>query len=308
MTTAIRRVLVGIDGSEQALAAVRAAAAEAARRKVPLHVVHAFIWPSLHVNVGPVAPDLPATGLRHQAEDLLAEAAAEARKTAPRVPVGTHLIDGAATQVLLEESGPATLLVLGDRGLGGFSGLLIGSIAVHAAARARCPVLVIRGAEPAAGPVVVGIDGTERSDLALGFAFEESAQRGAELIALHVQDDSPGRSDDPITDGQALIDALAGWQQTYPDVVVKPEVVRGHPRHELRERSRQAQLMVLGTQGRDTFKGLVLGSVSQTLLYHSACPVAVVRATLPTRGMPRAQAHTSPEEVTGLDSAPVRQP
>lgn len=285
MTTAIARVLVGIDGSEQALAAVRAAAAEAARRQVPLHVVHAFIWPSLHVNVGPVAPDLPATGLRHQAEGLLVEAAAEARKTAPQVPVETHLIDGAATQVLLEESDPATLLVLGDRGLGGLSGLIIGSVAVHAVARARCPVLVIRGAEPTAGPVVVGIDGTEQSDLAIDLAFEESAQRAAELIALHVRDGSPGRSDDSITDGQTLIDALAGWQQTYPDVVVKPEVVRGHPRHELMERSKGAQLMVLGAHGRDTFKGLLTGSVSQALLYHSACPVAVVRATLPTRGV-----------------------
>jgi nucleotide-binding universal stress UspA family protein len=290
MTTAIARVLVGIDGSEQALAAVRAAAAEAARRKVPLHIVHAFIWSSLHVYVGPVAPDLPATGLRHQAEDLLAEAAAEARKSAPQVLVGTHLIDGAATQVLLDESDPATLLVLGDRGLGGFSGLIIGSVAVHAAARARCPVLVIRGAEPTAGPVVVGIDGTEQSDLALGFAFEESAQRSVELIALHVRDGSPGRSDDSSTDGRMLVDALAGWQPTYPDVVVKPEVVRGHPRHELIERSRQAQLMVLGAHGHDTFKGLLLGSVSQTLLHHSACPVAVVRATLPTNGVPRARA------------------
>jgi nucleotide-binding universal stress UspA family protein len=178
------------------------------------------------------------------------------------------------------------LLVLGDRGLGGFSGLIVGSVAVHAAARARCPVLVIRGAEPTAGPVVAGIDGTERSDLALGFAFEESAQRAAELIALHVRDGTPGRSDDSDADGQRLTDALAGWQRKYPDVMVKPEMVRGDPRHELRKRSREAQLMVLGTHGRDTFKGLLLGSVSQTLLYHSGCPVAVVRATLPTRGVP----------------------
>jgi nucleotide-binding universal stress UspA family protein len=282
MTTAIARVLVGIDGSEQALAAVRAAVGEATRRKVPLHIVHAFIWSSLHVNVGPVAPDLPATGLRHQAEDLLVEAAAEARKTAPQIPVSTHLIDGAATPALLEESDPATLLVLGDRGLGGFSGLIIGSVAVHAAAHARCPILVVRGAEPAAGPVVVGVDGSEQSRLAIGFAFEESAQRGAELIGLHVWEGSPGRSRDLVAQGagQTLTKALSGWQQKYPAVVVKPELVRGDPRHELVERSRNAQLMVLGASGRDTFKGLLLGSVSQNLLYHSHCPIAVIRATL----------------------------
>jgi hypothetical protein len=60
--------------------------------------------------------------------------------------------------------------------------------------------------------------------------------------------------------------------------VVRPQLVHGHPRHALVERSRTAQLVVLGTHGRDTFRGLVLGSVSQTLLHHSACPVAVVRA------------------------------
>jgi nucleotide-binding universal stress UspA family protein len=282
MTTAIARVLVGIDGSEQALAAVRAAAADAARRDVPLHIIHAFIWSSLHVNVGSVAPDLPGTGLRHQAEDLLAEAAAEAAKTAPQIRVSAHLIDGAATPVLLEESDPATLLVLGDRGLGGFSGLIIGSVAVHAAAHARSAILVVRGAEPTAGPVVVGVDGSEQSRLAIGFAFEESAQRGAELIALHV-------SKDLVVEGagQTLARALSGWQEKYPAVVVKPELVRGDPRHELVERSKNAQLMVLGACGRDTFKGLLLGSVSQNLLYHSACPVAVVRATLsstPTDG------------------------
>ena len=275
MTTAIARVLVGIDGSEQALAAVRAAAADAARRDVRLHIIHAFIWSSLHVNVGPVAPDLPGTGLRHQAEDLLAEAAVEAAKTAPQISVSTHLIDGAATPVLLEESDPATLLVLGDRGLGGFSGLIIGSVAVHAAAHARSPILVVRGAEPAAGPVVVGVDGSEQSRLAIGFAFEESAQRGAELIALHVSKDLDAQGA-----GQTLTKALSGWHQKYPAVVVKPELVRGDPRHELVERSKSAQLMVLGASGRDTFKGLLLGSVSQNLLYHSNCPIAVIRATL----------------------------
>ena len=282
MKTAITRVLVGIDGSEQALSAVRAATREAAGRQVPLHIVHAFIWPSLHVKVGPVA-GLPGTGLRHHGEDLLIEAAAEAGRTAPQVPVSTALIDGAATPVLLERSDPSTLLVLGDRGLGGLSGLLIGSVAVHAAAHALGPVLVIRGAAPATGPVVVGVDGSEESWRAVGFAFEECAQRETDLIPLHVWNGSPNQVDEPseLDEGRTIREALAGWQQKYPGVVVRPEWVHGHPRHELVERSKKAQLMVLGARGRDAFKGLLFGSVSQTLLYHSACPVAVVRATLP---------------------------
>jgi nucleotide-binding universal stress UspA family protein len=273
VTATQARVIVGVDGSEQALVAVRTAAREAVHRKQPLHIVHAFIWPSLHVNVGPVAPDLPETGLRHHAEKLLEEAAAEARAVAPQVPVTTLVIDGAATPVLLEESRGATLLVLGDRGLGGLSGLIIGSVAVHAAAHARCPVLVVRGPEPAAGPVVVGVDGSEISRLAVGFAFQEADYRKAELVPVLATEFVE-------QEARTLSESLAGWRTQYPDVVVRPELVYGHPRHVLVERSKVAQLMVLGASGRDTFTGLVLGSVSQALLYHSACPVAVVRATL----------------------------
>lgn len=284
-TTTTARVIVGIDGSEQALAAVRAAATEADHRHAPLHIVHAFIWPSLHVNVGPVAGDLPETGLRHHAEGLLKEATAEAAKVAPQVPVSTALIDGAATPVLLEESYGATLLVLGDRGLGGVSGLIVGSVAVHAAAHAHCPVLVVRGAEPNGGPVVVGVDGSEASAFALEFAFEESAYRGADLVPVLGWNDSgwhaPGFPAGSLESAarRTLNESLAGWPERYPNVVVRPEPVRGHPRHLLVERSKTAQLVVLGARGRDTFKGLLLGSVSQALIHHSACSVAVVRKT-----------------------------
>jgi nucleotide-binding universal stress UspA family protein len=284
------RVIVGIDGSEQALAAVRAAAAEAHHRHEPLHIVHAFIWPSLHVNVGPVADDLPRTGLRHHAEDILAEAVAEAGKVAPQVPVTTALIDGSATPVLLEESHRASLLVLGDRGMGGISSVIIGSVAVHAAAHARCAVLVIRGAEPAIGPIVVGVDGSEAAGLAVGFAFEECAHRGAELVPVLVWNDStsgarewdaPGRLAAAIEQAarRTLSESLAGWRERYPDVVVRPALVHGHPRGALVEYSKTAQLMVLGSRGRDAFQGLLLGSVSQTLLHNSACPVAVIPST-----------------------------
>lgn len=286
MTTMQARVIVGVDGSEPALAAVRAAAREASYRNQPLHIVHAFIWPSLHIDVGPLADDLPATGLRHHAEDLLSEAAAEARSIAPQVPVTTTVIDGAATPVLLAESRRATLLVLGDRGMGGLSGLIIGSVAVHTAAHAHCPVLVVRGAEPATGPVVVGVDGSTTSGLAVGFAFQEAAHRGADLVPVLALGSRPWRppaNTAGLVDQEArrtLSESLAGWGTQYPDVVVRPEVVPGHPRHALVERSATAQLVVLGARGRDTFEGLVLGSLSQALLHHSACPVAVVRETL----------------------------
>lgn len=273
------RVVVGVDGSEQALAAVRAAAVAAGRRGVPLHVVHAFIWPYLHVNVGPVDRDMPETGLRHHAEDLLAEAVAEAGKAAPEVAVTTALIDGVAAPVLLAEALGAALLVLGDRGLGGVSGLIVGSVAVHAVAHADCPVLIVRGAEAAGGPVVVGADGSERT---MALAAEESTLRRTDLVAVLAWQDSESAA------RHRLGAYLAGWPERHPGVVLRPELVRGNPKHVLIERSRTAQLVVLGARGRDTFKGLVLGSVSQALVYHSACPVAVVR-TPPEAGREQAR-------------------
>ncbi|WP_127502715.1 universal stress protein [Actinoplanes solisilvae] len=285
------RVVVGIDGSEQALVAVRAGAVEAARRHLPLRIVHAFVWPLLHVKVGPVADDMPGTGLEHHAEELLGEAAAVAREVAPALEITTDLVDGAATPVIIEASRNATLLVLGDRGLGSISGLIVGSVAVHATAHAHCPVLIVRGAVTPSGPIVVGVDGSESSELAVAFAYEEAARRAAPLnavIAWHEADPAGAhewRSAEysaEIFENEArrvLSESLAGWREKFPEVEVNPEAVRGHPRQVLVERSKTAQLVVAGARGRDTFKGLLLGSVSQSLVYHAGCPVAVVRGT-----------------------------
>ena len=282
-------VVVGIDGSEQSLEAVRTAAAEAARRHLPLRIVHAFVWPLLHVRVGPVAGDMPGTGLEQHAQELLGEAASAAREVAPRLEITTDLVDGAATPVLLEASRTAALLVLGDRGLGSVSGLIVGSVAVHASAHAHCPVLVVRGTVTPSGPIVVGVDGSESSELAVGFAYEEAARRGAPLSAVmawHESDPAGAhqwRSADDAAElfeaeaRRVLSESLAGWREKFPEVDVRPEAVHGHPRQVLVERSHIAQLVVAGARGRDTFKGLLLGSVSQSLVYHSGCPVAVVR-------------------------------
>jgi nucleotide-binding universal stress UspA family protein len=292
-----RAVVAGVDGSECGLQAVRWAAAEASRRHLPLRLVAAHAWPS-----GGLVGD-PGLGVDYRAvlRDVvvghLAAAGAEALQAAPGLEVEQVEVTGYPEPVLQAESARAEMVVLGDRGLGGFTGLLIGSVAVAVTARASCPVVVVRGPEPdrtpQLEPVVVGVDGSPTSEAAVAFAFEEASLRHVPLVAVHVWRDllvDPTMA--PLLDWDAieaderevLAERLAGWSQKYPDVSVRRLVVRDRPAGALVEESGRAQLVVVGSRGRGGFQGLLLGSVSQALLHHAHCPVAVVR---PTSGDPR---------------------
>ncbi|MET8551519.1 universal stress protein [Micromonospora zamorensis] len=283
-------VVVGVDGSEPALRAVRLAATEAARRQRPLRVVHGFIWPLLHVPVSPAPDAPPGGGLRHQAEELIEAAVAEAEATVPGLSISGEIIDGEAAAVLVGESPTAALIVLGDRGLGGFSALVVGSVAVQVAAYADCPVLVTRGEQRPDEPVLVAVDGSAASRLAADFAAETAVSRGVPLVAMHAyrHPGSSGPGDmQPLVYDEAelhgeqermLAEWLTGLTEQYPTVRLTCRAVRGRPGAVLAEASRSAQLVVAGGQGRGEVSGLLLGSVSQSLLHHAHCPVAVVRA------------------------------
>lgn len=281
-------VVVGVDGSSASLAAVDLAGREAARRHRPLRIVHAFVWPYLNVPLGPSLSGPPEGGLRHEAEGIVTEATDRAAVAAPGVPVRGEIITGQAAAVLRTCSHGAALVVVGDRGLGGFTGLLLGSVAVHLSAHAACPVLVARGTGDPSLPVLLGVDGSPANDPAVGFAFEEAALRGVPLTALHAwaHPVSAGSGDmlpvvydvNEVEAGETrlLAEALAGWREKYPDVLVHHALEHGGSRRALIDASDGAQLIVVGTRGRGGFGGLVLGSVSQAVLHHAACPVAVV--------------------------------
>jgi nucleotide-binding universal stress UspA family protein len=283
-------VVVGVDGSESALRAVRLAAGEATRRHRPLRVVHGFIWPLLRVPGGAPAGGPPGGGLRHQAEEIIAAAVREAEAAAPGLRISGEIIDGEASAALLGEAPSATMIVLGDRGLGGFTALVVGSVAIQVASYADCPVLVARGADRAAGPVVVAVDGSALSRAAVEFAAEAAALRNARLHAVHAYTHpaSGGPGDmQPLVyeEGQlrgeedrVLAESLTGLGERWPEVPLTREVVHGRPVRVLTEASRTAQLMVVGGQGRGELSGLLLGSVSQGVLHHADCPVAVVRS------------------------------
>lgn len=282
-------VVVGVDGSAQSLAAVREATREASWRGLDLHIIHAFIWPLMHVDVGPSA-EAPQGGLRHDAERVLAQAADMAAATDATVAVTADLVTGAASGVLLHAARKASLLVLGDRGLGGFSGLLLGSAAVHVTSHIETPVLVVRGEQSRAGPVVLGVDGSPEAAGAVAAAFVEADQRRSELLAVRVWHEPqtgippvPEPYDAELLEVHDLIDqACAGCRKWHPNVRVSHEILAGPVARTLVELSERAQLMVVGARGRGGFAGLLLGSVSQQLLHHSACPVLVVRHARPS--------------------------
>lgn len=277
-----RPVVVGVDGSPASLLAAEHAARAAVLRSRPLHLVHGYLHPlGYGVPVNPYDLGLPAP--TEEAQKMLETTAADLAERCPGLTVEVRQVAGGPGATLVEESRRAELVVVGSRGLGGFAGLLLGSVGTQVAAHAHCPVLVVRPAEepiPVAGPVLVGVDGSEPAELAVGYAADEAARRGDGLVLLHVG--PPDRaSADEATETQAtelLATAEAAVRGSHPGLAVEARVLRA-PKAEqaLVEASGDAALVVVGSRGRGGFAGLLLGSVSQALVQHAHCPVLVAR-------------------------------
>ncbi|WP_067172083.1 universal stress protein [Microtetraspora niveoalba] len=277
-------IIVGVDGSGAGLEAAAWAAREAALRGSALRVAHAMPkWASEMPPHGPYAD--VARWMREGADSVLGEALDRIGEQEGDVAVETALLPGDARMALIKAAEEAELLVVGNHGLGGFRGLLLGSVALGVAGRTSCPVVVVRTL-PAEGRrrIVVGVDGAPTNADAVEFAFAEAALQDAELHAVHawrglvagggyeaaasVQEEDGLRA--------MLTEALAGPSRRHPDVKVTEHVVNGHPVEVMKEASAGAGLLVVGSRGRGELAGLVLGSVSNAVLQHADCPVAVV--------------------------------
>lgn len=136
-------ILVGVDGSEAAAAALEFAAEEAALRKARLRIVSAWQVPLLAYTSGfaPLDPET-ADPFEVHAQRIADSARAAAKTLQPSLKIEAVAIRGQAGEVLLQQAAHAELIVLGNRGLGGLKSLL-GSVSQHVVHQASCPVVVV---------------------------------------------------------------------------------------------------------------------------------------------------------------------
>ena len=267
-------VIVGVDGSDDSIAAAAYAAAVAEHHHTSLALVHGYLHPVGYGALGfnPYSVMLPDP--RVDAENMLAKAAAKVRADHPRLEVTYRQVALGGASALITESRTADAVVVGHRGVGGFAELLLGSTGSQVAAYASGPVIVVRP-RSVGGPVIVGVDGSPGCRHALEFGFTEAAARGLPLLAVHVHVEATAAD---AAAAEALLDAaVAPWLALYPGVAVRQQVRPASDAEQaLIEASGEASLMVVGSRGRGGFAGLILGSVSQALVHHAHCPIAVV--------------------------------
>ncbi|MFI0928009.1 universal stress protein [Streptomyces sp. NPDC021012] len=283
-------LVVGVDGSDASLTALDWGVDEAVRHGVSLRIVHASMWERYEGVVPTWATDRPSGQVL--AENIVGVAAERARRRAPALPITTDVLAEDASTGLLREGWEGSILVVGSRGRGEFADLLLGSVSLVVAARAHCPVVVVRGDRQALetrhGRVLLGVGEHDIDSPAVRFAFREAAVRDAELDVVRAwRRPAHGPADHLLMkraggayfaeESTELLDkALEAAASEHPQVRLRRSSVEGPAHTVLTERSAAADLMVVGARRRDRLVGLELGRVAHRALHHASCPVAVV--------------------------------
>ncbi|MDX3241363.1 universal stress protein [Streptomyces sp. ME18-1-4] len=287
-------LVLGVDGSDASLPAIDWAVDEAARHGLPLRLVHASRWGRYERAVPYTSLSRPSERVR--LENLVASAAERAERRQPEVKVTTDIVPEDAVEALLHEGDNAFALVTGARGNGELKSLLLGSVSLAVAARAHCPVIVVRGDKAGlAGSherILLGAGEPVTGAEAVRFAFREAEARCCTLDVVRAwrcpalaSADDPALANEPIRRHEerasALLDTLLrDAMADHPGVRVRRVTAEGPAHSVLVRRSAAADLVVVGARRRHGRLGLQLGRVSHTLLHHADCPVAVVPTTL----------------------------
>lgn len=274
---ATRPVIAGTDGSQESIRAVEWAAREAVLYHAPLRIVAVPVMPT-RMTPSPATPETVAGLIEHSMSRALAAAAQQAATLEPDLAIETQLLTGPPAEALVEIAPEASILVVGSRGAGGFSAMILGSVSRYVATHAAVPVVVAREETMAAHrEVVVGVHDPGQSEAALGFAFEEAGLRKGRLLVVHAWSRSvPGHTEDPAEENSRLESALGAWREKFPEVEVRWDVVHAHPGRVLAGASARADLVVLGRHAPDGLRAPGVGSVTHAVLSHAHGPVVSV--------------------------------
>ncbi len=306
----VRGIVVGYDASEGAQIALQWAAESALRQGLHLTLLHCLdvYWgPGLSA-VDPAGPfavaavEAEAVGAARaggEGRTILQEGMARATAVLGEGRVSGIHVYGTPAGQLVEASKGADYVVTGTRGRGRVLSGLLGSTSYAVTAHAHCPAIVVRTASeegqppPHPGPgcrIIVGVDGSPASERALAQAADIAGRTDAPLHVVAVADAEPvgpeaysdpsdkGRHDREVRSRaeDSLREAKAILGVTQPSLSIEYEVLSGSPGHTLADLGFDAGLIVVGSRGRGGFTGLLLGSVSHTVIHEALCPVMVV--------------------------------
>lgn len=290
-----RTIVVGVDGSAAAARALHWAALEAVRTAATLRITNVWSVPMTTWAGLVSAVYLDPADLEEGSGRIVdrARMAVHRDLDADAPPIETRTVQGGAAHQLLEAAQDASLLVLGSRGRGGFTDLVLGSVAATCAHHSPVPLAVVGvdAPDPGSGDVVVGLDDSLGARTALRWAVGEAGRLGATVRAVHGWDlpvaapagaptfgplDDPDFSDPTRAALEQIVAEETADQTDLPPitVVAVPQSVPEVLIHE----AKSAALLVVGSRGRGGFLGLLLGSVSQQCMHHSPCPVVIVPA------------------------------
>jgi nucleotide-binding universal stress UspA family protein len=283
-------IVVAVDGSPSANAAIQWAAHDAQLRDESLTIVHALppvtaTWPTT-----PVLTEV-TEWQQGVGQQILDEAVVVAKGAAHgALHISARLLSTAIVPGLVEISGEALMIAVGNRGRGRIARTLLGSVSTGLVHHSKCPVAIIREENrlveaSGRGPVLLGFDDSPASEAATTLAFDEASRRGVELVALHAWWSSgtfelelEWDDDIRIEVERTFADQMDAWQQRYPDVSVRRIVVRDQPALRLVEYPDSPQLIVVGSRGRGGIASALLGSVSTAVVQAAQIPVIVARS------------------------------
>jgi nucleotide-binding universal stress UspA family protein len=288
------KIIVGMDGSDPSIEALRWAAYEARRRSAAIRMVSCYstlVYGSPEGAVYPTAADLEAC--KESAAAVFVTATEMVAAIDPQLVVEGVTSNSSAVVGVTDAASVGDEIVIGSTGHAGFLDGLVGSVATGVTHRAHVPVIVVPSKSPAAigdtmRKIVVGVDGSAESLQALEWAYGEALLTGAELTVVHgwiypydgprtsVSEPRSQMQLDAMHELQTSLSSL-GQRVTSGSIHIHPKLSERSPAESLLAEANDADLVVVGSRGRGGLRSLLLGSVSRTVVHHAPCPVAVIR-------------------------------